>query len=119
MANANGKTFTPTAKKPLGIFGNRRQIPDVLNWRLVSNLALRTALSTALASGATVSFVPGNAGTGVTVKIWQGEGGDTAFAGTATQMTELLALIVDKYASSSEDPWQAHAIQGETGTRPS
>lgn len=119
MANASGKGFSGPPKKPLGIFKDRAQIPEVLNWRLVSNLALRAALSTATINGATVSFAPANGGTGVTVRVYKGDNADTAFAGTAAQLTELLALITEQFGSGSEDVWQALAIAGESGVRPS
>lgn len=116
-ASKGGGGFTP--RKPLGIFGQRAQIPVSLNWREVNNLALRTAFATALAAGATLSIAPASGGTGVTLRVYQGEGGDSAFAGTAEQLTELLVLIAEKYASGSEDVWQSMAQKGEKGERPS
>jgi len=118
MAGASGKGFSSAPKKPLGIFGTRAQIPEVLNWRQVSPLALRAALSTALMSGATVSFAPASGGTGVTMRVYQGEGADSAYAGNGQQLTELLVLITEKYASESEDVWQSMAVTGEKGVRP-
>jgi len=118
MAGATGKGFSGPPKKPLGIFKERAQIPEILNWRQVSSLALRAALSTALTDGATVSFAPANGGTGVTMRVYKGDNADTAFAGNASQLTELLALITEQFASNSEDVWQAMAVAGEIGKRP-
>lgn len=118
MAGVSGKGFSGPPKKPLGIFKERAQIPEILNWRRVSNLALRAALSIALTDGATVSFAPASGGTGVTVRVYKGDNADTAFAGSPEQLNELLALIVEQFASSSEDPWQAFATAGETAERP-
>lgn len=118
MATPSKGSSGGQVRKPLGIFGQRSQIPPMLNWRGVNNLAMRSALATALQAGATVSFAPASGGTGVTLRVYQGDGGDTAFAGTADQLTELLVLIAEKYASSAEDIWQAYTQQGEKGTRP-
>jgi len=118
MAPQQNKSFNGPPKKPLGIFKERAQIPEILNWRRVSNLALRAAISTALGEGATVSFAPASGGTGVTVRIYKGDNADTAFAGTPEQLNELLALVVEQFASTAEDPWQSFAIAGEVAERP-
>jgi len=118
MAGASKGNWNQTPKKPLGIFAGRQQVPEILNWREVSQLALRAALSTALTSGATVSFAPASGGNGVTVRVYKGDNADTAYSSDAHQLTELLCLITEQFHSSSEDVWQSFRIGAEKGERP-
>ena len=95
------------------LFVRRRNRQELLNWKDVSDLTLRTALSVAGQAGATVSFAPALGGIGVTVRVYKGDTADSEYAGNAEELNELLELIIEGYASSSEDPYEAHRKPGE------
>lgn len=95
------------------LFVMRRNRQQLLDWRGVDDLQLRTALAVAGQAGATISFAPALGGIGVTVRVYHGETQDQEYAGSAVELNELLALIVQGYASKSEDPYQALRKSGE------
>jgi len=95
------------------LFVRRRNRQELLNWKGVNDLVLRTALSVAGQAGATISFAPALGGIGVTVRVYQGDTADSEYAGSAEELNELLGLIVEGYASKSEDPYAAHMKSGE------
>ena len=89
------------------LFVARRNRQQLLNWKEVDDLALRCALSCAGQVGATISFAPALGGIGITVRVYKGDTQDSEYAGSAEELNELLHLIVQGYASKSEDPYQA------------
>lgn len=106
-----GRNQSPRERSEL--FVARRNRQQLLNWKEVDDLKLRTALSVAGQAGATLSFAPALGGIGVTVRVYCGETADSEYAGTAGELNELLDLIVRGYASKSEDPYQALRKSGE------
>lgn len=118
MAMMDKRGNTAPKRKPLGVFQFRSNKPTILNWKQVHPLALRAALGSSMAVGATVSFSPAQGGVGVTLRIYKGDNADVEYAGTPEQLVELLALVAEGFASESEDIWQAWAVEGESPTRP-
>src|ERR1044072_9903943 len=109
MAGMGKGGTNPRKRKPLGVFQYRSNKPTILNWKEVSALAIRAALGSAMAVGATVSFSPAQGGVGVTLRIYKGDNADVEYAGTPEQLVELLALGAPGFASEAEDIWQAWA----------
>jgi len=73
-------------------------------WTDVNQVDLLTALDLAMQNGATLSFAPGNGGRGITMRLWQGKVADSEYAGSPEELDELLGLLIDGFASTSEDP---------------
>jgi len=95
------------------LFVRRRNRQELLNWKDVNDLTLRTALACAGQAGATLSFAPALGGIGVTVRVYKGDHADSEYAGNAEELNELLELIIEGYASTSEDPYQVYRKPGE------
>src|ERR1044072_3165014 len=108
----------PPKRQPLGGVQYRSNKPTSLNWKEVSSLAIRAALGSAMAVGATVSFSPAQGGVGVTLRIYKGDNADVEYAGAQEQLVELWALVAEGCSSEAEDIWQAWAIEGEVPARP-
>lgn len=69
----------------------------------MDRLALVAAFSVCNANNTTLSIAPGNGGVGVTVRLYQGEAGDYAYADTPASLNELLEILITKWGSTSED----------------
>lgn len=90
-------------RQSMGLFAEREKKPEGFAWHKVDRLAMVAAFSVCCDKGTTLSIAPGNGGTGVTVRIYQGDKGDYAFADTAESLNELFELLIAKLGSSSED----------------
>jgi len=86
------------------LFVKRRNKQQMLDWTLVDQVELLTALTVGMREGATLSFAPAQGGIGVTLRVYRGDYADTEFAGSHEELTELLSLIVDGMSEGSEDP---------------
>jgi len=86
------------------LFVSRRNRQQRLDWAALDIVVLLTALSSAMAEGATISFAPAQGGIGVTLRIYRGDYADTEFAGSSEELQELLDLLIDGLGSGSEDP---------------
>jgi len=95
------------------LFVRRRNRQELLNWKEVSDLTLRTALATCGQAGATLSFAPALGGIGVTVRVYHGDHADNEYAGNGEELNELLELIIEGFGSKSEDPYEAWRKPGE------
>jgi len=89
------------------LFTARKLRSQLFAWTDVNVVDLLTALSLALENKATLSFAPATGGAGIVLKLWQGRIADDEFAGSPEELNELLALLIEGFASSSEDPRQA------------
>ena len=90
-------------RQRLTLFDSRNTKPKGVVWPDVDSVELRGALAAALSMGATVSFSPAAGGAGAMVKIYQGDYQASEFAADASQLNELLAIVLDNYQSGAED----------------
>lgn len=90
-------------RQSLGMWTERALQPQPFGWHQVDRLALVAAFSVCNANNTTLSIAPGNGGVGVTVRLYQGEAGDYAYADTPASLNELLEILITKWGSTSED----------------
>jgi len=81
----------------------RAHMPQPFGWHQVDRLAMVAAFSVCCDKGTTLSIAPGNGGVGVTVRLYQGDAGDYAYADTPASLNELFEVLIAKWGSSSED----------------
>jgi len=86
------------------LFTARKLRSPLFCWTDVNVVDLLTAFTLAHESKATLSFAPAAGGNGVVLKLWQGKIADDEFAGSPEELNELLSLLIEGFASSSEDP---------------
>lgn len=90
-------------RQSLGMWTDRSHMPQPFGWHLVDRLAMVAAFSVCCDKGTTLSIAPGNGGVGVTVRLYQGDAGDYAYADTPESLNELFEVLIAKWGSSSED----------------
>lgn len=83
----------------LAVFNERQKRSHGIVWREIDDLKLRAAIGIATGAGATLSFTRANGGAGVMVKLYKGDDAASEFAGSASELNELLDLIIDQWAS--------------------
>lgn len=90
-------------RQSLGMWTERTLAPQPFGWHLVDRVALVAAFSVCIANSTTLSLAPGNGGVGITVRLYQGDAGDYAYADTPASLNELLEILITKWGSTSED----------------
>lgn len=90
-------------RQSMGLWTGRTKFADPFGWGSVNALGVMAALQCAGEKGATLSFAPGNGGVGITVRIYMGEKGDSGYCADPEQLDELMALLIEKMGSKSED----------------
>lgn len=98
-----GSNRGTTQRQSMGLWTGRVKFSEPFGWGKVRAVGLIAALQVAGEKGATLSFAPGNGGVGITVRIYMGEKGDYAYAADPEELDELMALLIEKMGSKSED----------------
>ena len=92
-----------TQRQSMGLWTGRTKFAEPFGWGSVDMYGLVAAFQVAGEKGATLSIAPGNGGVGITVRIYMGEKGDYGYASNPDELNEMLALLIEKMGSSSED----------------
>lgn len=103
-------------RQSMGLFTGRTKFAEPFGWGRVDMYGLVAAFQVCGEKGVTLSIAPGNGGAGVTVRLYAGEKGDYGYAADPEQLDELLALIIEKMGSKSEDV--VMALKGVTIVSP-
>lgn len=102
-ARAFGKPRNLSPRERSELFVSRRNKQARLDWTAIDQVELLTALTVAMANGATISFAPAQGGIGVTMRVYRGDYADTEFAGSPDELQELLTLLTDGLDDGAED----------------
>jgi phage terminase large subunit-like protein len=114
MAKTTQSPFRAVAetKKRLSPFEQWREKRQerTLNWADVHPTAAIVAMAATTQAGGTLVFSPAMGGMGFCLRVWHGDDKWTEYAANADQLNQLLELVIDHYASQSEDIYLALGI---------
>lgn len=100
---AFGQKRTMNDRQRSELFVSRRNRQQLLQFTEIEPALLYAALQEGMRAGATISFAPAQGGIGITLRVYRGDYADVEFAGSGQELSELLALLVEGFASGSED----------------